>query len=266
VVEVTVLKLRKNKSKGKNGGAPIMVSDAFIKFMYMRTELSDFVRHYHTMAAKAVGDDESAYDKDLYDSYRGQAFFFLENYISRISDFFDLYLEHLIYAIVLEKRDFLPEKSYEKAFDRLKNIGLAEVTAEDVLFEAALNLGRKDKIEIAKHFNQSLNFDITNPPQLWGDALLCSKIRNLIVHRSSVMDERFVMFAKDKNCPFEVGIGKTLVMPEKWILQIASNVDELIFTIDDGISDFVAIHKRNRLGHTWLPRSNLAKPLNEDEI
>jgi hypothetical protein len=241
-----------------------MVSDAFIQFMYMRTELSDFVRLYHTMAAKAVGNDERTYDKELYDSYRGQAVFFLENYISRISDFFDLYLEHLIYAIAQEKRDFLPEKSYEKALNRLRGIGLADITEDDVVFEAALNLGRKDKTEIAKHFAQSLNFDISNASQLWGDALLCSKIRNLIVHKSSKMDERFVKFAKDKNCPFEVGIGNSLVMPEKWVLQIASNVDELIFSIDDGISDSVAIHKRNRLGHIWLPRSSLAKPLNED--
>lgn len=247
-----MLKLRRKKSKRKLGEAPIMVSDAFIKFMYMRSELSEFVRLYHTMAAKAVGDDEKTYDKELYDSYRGHAIFFLENYISRISDFFDLYLEHLIYAIVLEKRDFLSEKSYEKASNRLRNIGLAEVTEDDVLFEAALNLGRKDKTEIAKHFDQSINFDISSVSQLWGDAVFCNKIRNLIVHKSSIMDERFVKFAKDKNCPFEVEIGKPLIMPEKWIIQLASNVDELIFSIDDVISDFVAIHKRNRLGHFWL--------------
>lgn len=239
-----------------------LVSDAFISFMHMRTELSQFVEFYHRMAKQAVSHEGDLMDKEMYEEYRGHSVFFLENYITRVSDLFDLYIEHLVYAVCLKKRDFLSERTYEKAAQRLKNLGISQPVEDEILFEASIHFGQQDKVALAKHFVQAIGFDMpAKLGSLWTDALFCKKIRNLIVHKASVVDERFVEHAKDKECPFDVAVGEHLVMPEAWILSLASKVDSCTMLIDDALSDYVAVHKRNRYGHFWLPRSVWSNPL-----
>jgi hypothetical protein len=238
-----------------------MVSDAFLKFAYRRAELSDFTTFYHTLAKRAISPENENADDKLYKEYRGQGIFFLENYIIRISDFFDIYLEHLIYAVLLEKPFFLDEKNILRARSTLQKLGVSDPAEDDVLFEAAVSFGRKDKLEIAEYFKAKIGFDISAASEHWGDVIVFSKIRNVIVHRASIVDERFLDFARAKNFPFEVTVGKDLMMPEAWIMQIANNVDKCIFTIDNEISKYVSVHKRNRYGHFWLSRSAFADEL-----
>ena len=239
----------------------MMVSDAFLNFNYRRTELSEFTRFYHTLAKHAIRPESVDADEKLYKEYRGQGIFFLENYIVRISDFFDIYLEHLIYAILLEKRSFLDEKIITKARSTLVRLGVANPHDDDVLFEAAVSFGRKDKLEIAEYFKTKIDFDLAAVSEHWEDVIVFSKIRNVIVHKASTIDERFSNFAKAKNFPFEVTVRKHLLMPEAWIMQIAYNIDKYIYTLDKEISNYVSVYKRNRYGHFWLPRSALADEL-----
>jgi hypothetical protein len=239
----------------------VMVSDAFINFMHRRDELSSFVKFYHKLAQQAIQPSKKRPNKELYKEYRGNSVFFLENYISRISDFFDIYIDDLIYSVCLTKKDFLSERDYVKAQSRFEKRGFSNLTDDDVLFEASIALGRKDKSEIAEHFKKMTGFDIIKAAGHWEEMLLCNRIRNLIVHKGSIMDERFIEFVKDKDCPFEVELGAPLIMPEKWVLELASKVDRCISAVDDAISHFVPIHKRNRYGHFWLPRSTWANPL-----
>lgn len=251
-----------NTDEARKSGEPaVMVSDAFLQFTYMRSELNEFTKFYHSLAGKAIGIHAENPDENLYRDYRGQSIFFLENFISRISDFFDLYIEHLIYAVCLERSSFLAETAYSSAKKRLIKFGSAEPTDDDVMFEAAITLGRKDKSEIANHFETQIGYAISKVSPNWDDAIFCNKIRNVIVHKSSMMDERFVAFAKDRQCPFELAVGESLIMPEKWLMKLASSTDECIYAIDEAISDFVPVHKRNRYGHFWLPRSTWANPL-----
>ncbi len=239
-----------------------MVSDAFINYMHMRTELSAFVEFYHKMAKQAISRDDSQIDEALYEEYRGHSAFFLENYITRISDLFDLYIEHLVYCVCVKKRDFLPERAYEKARSRLATMGLRRPTEDETVFEASIQFGQRDRNEVAKHFVNSVGFDIpAKLGSLWTDALLCKKIRNLIVHRASIMDERFVEYADGKDCPFPVAVGEHLIMPEAWILNLAVKVDSCIILIDGAISDHVAVEKRSRYGHFWFPRSVWSNPV-----
>ena len=240
------------------------VSNAFVSFMHMRAELSQFVAFYHKMAERAISHQGNIIDKTLYEEYQGHSIFFLENYITRISDLFDLYIEHLVYELCRKKKDFLSIKTYEKATSRLRNRGISNPTEDEILFEASVNFGQQDKVELARHFGQSIGFDIpAKVGSFWTDALFCKKIRNLIVHKASVMDQRFVEYAKDMECPFDVAIGEHLVLPEAWILHLASRVDQCITLIDDMISDYVPVDKLRRDGHFWLPRSVWSNPLNK---
>jgi hypothetical protein len=239
----------------------IMVSDAFLKFAYRREELSDFTRFYHTLAKTAINPNNEEPNETLYKEYRGQGIFFLENYIIRISDFFDIYLEQLIYAVLLERPSFLDEKNITKARSTLIKLGVANPHEDDVLFEAAVSFGRKDKLEIAEYFKTKISFDLAAVSEHWEDVIVFSKIRNVIVHRASIVDERFYDFALAKSFPFEVTVGKDLLMPEAWIMQNAYNIDKCIYTIDKEISKYVSVHKRNRYGHIWLTRSAFAEEL-----
>jgi hypothetical protein len=242
-----------------------MISDAFVSYMHMRQELSSFVEFYHKMAKQAIEPNEDEADCEMYKEYRGQSIFFLENYISRISDFFDLYLEHLVYCICLEKRDFFPAREYIKAKARLVRRGIVNPTDNESASEASSAFGRKDKSEIAEYFKQIIGFDIVTETSCWEDVLFCSKIRNLIVHKASIIDDRFVESARGKSCPFEVKLGENLIMPEKWVMELASKVNYCVMVIDDTISNFVPIHKRNKYGHFWLPRSVWANPLSSTQ-
>ncbi len=238
-----------------------MVSDAFLQHAYMRTELSEVNEFYHALARKAIGEKPDEADYDLYRHYRGLSIFYLENFVSRISDFFDIYIEHLIYAVALERDDFIPEKLIQKTAKWIEEMDDSDPSDDDILFEASLTLGKKNKSELAGHFEDKTGFKIESASPFWEDALLCNKIRNLIVHRSSTMDYKFVAFARRFNCPFPVEVGSKLILPEKWLVELASNVDECIYAVDHQISDFVPIHKRDRYGHFWLPRSEWANPL-----
>jgi hypothetical protein len=243
------------------GQPAVMVSDAFLSFMYMRAELREFSQLYHSLAHKAINVNSETPDKELYEVYRGQSVFFLENFICRISDFFDLYIEHLIYEVCLVNYSFLPESAYASAKKRLAKFVASEPSDDDIMFEAAITFGRKFKSEIASHFETAIGFSIEQFAPSWSDAVFVGKIRNVIVHKASKMDERFVDYAKNCNCPFELEPGKPLLMPEKWLLKMAASTDECIYAIDEKISDFMPVHKRNRYGHIWIPRSTWASPL-----
>lgn len=242
--------------------AAAMVSDAFISFMHMRTELSDFVDFYHAMAKQAISREAGQIDEKLYGEYIGHSVYFLESYMTRISDLFDLYIEHLVYAVCLVKKEFLADREYDQAESRLKKLGVLAPTEDDVVFEAAVRFGQKDKHEICERFQDSIGFDIPGTVgALWNDVLFAKKVRNLIVHKASVMDERFVESARGRDCPFHVEVGVHLSPPETWFLNLASKIDNCIVLIDGAINDYVAVNKRNRYGHFWLPRSVWSNPL-----
>ena len=237
-----------------------MVSDAFIQFMYRRQELSDFVSFYHEIAKKAIGTNEENYDQELYEKYRGNSVFFLENYICRISDLFDIYLEDLIFVGAEIKSDFFSGAEKAKVKSRLNKLGIKDVSEISVISEAASNLARKNKIDIVVRFREAIGFDMEISAKHWQRSLLCNRIRNLIVHRGSVVDQRFHELTKESALPFEVEIGKPLLIPEILIMDLASKVDDCIWSIDGMVSDFVNVPKRNRYGHFWIARSGWSKP------
>ena len=242
--------------------AAAMVSDAFISFMHMRKELSDFVDFYHAMAKYAITRDNGQIDEKLYGEYISHSVYFLESYITRISDLFDLYIEHLVYAVCLVNREFLTDREYGQADARLKKLGVSSPSEVDFVFEAAIRFGQKDRNEICERFQTLLGFDIPGTVgDLWDDVLFSKKVRNLIVHKASIMDERFVESARGRDLPFHVAVGEYFSPPETWFLELASKIDRCIVLIDGAISDHVAVNKRNRYGHFWLPRSVWSNPL-----
>jgi hypothetical protein len=253
------------KMKKDSSQPPMMVSGAYFEFMHQRTELSEFVNFYHMHAKLAVQPEGGEPNVEIYEEYRGLSIFFLENYISRISDFFDQYIENLTVCVCDEKGDFLTEKEYSKAKERLEKRGLTEVLQEEVTLEAVVKFCRRHKSEIAQSYLERIGFDMASISKHWDEVLICSEIRNLIVHKGSIMDERFVTFASNHKLPFDIGVGTTLLLPERWLLALASKIDKLISVIDDEITKYVPIQKRNRMGHIWLPRSVLLKSLKEVE-
>jgi hypothetical protein len=245
-------------------GPAEMVSDAYINFMHQRSELSSFVRFYHQLARTAIKPQSRKPDLVLFGEYKNQSVFFLENYICRISDFFEVYIDELIFSVCMVQRDFLTDQNYNKAKTRLEKLQVTAFSDEDIVYEAAINFGRKDRSEISEYFKGKLGFDLSTSPA-WDDMILCSKIRNLIVHQGSKVDERFVDFAKNLNLPFEVAIGVRLTIPEEWLLKLANKVDACICSIDENISNYVQVHKTNRFGHFWIGRSAWVNPLENQE-
>jgi hypothetical protein len=240
------------------------VSDAFINHAYSRSEVSSFVSFYHKMAAAALKPDTPEFDHGMYKEYRGHSIYFVESYLCRISDLFDYYLECLVFFICRERSDFFDQKFYSKAREQLVKLGVTAPTDDDIYFECALSFCRRSKEAIAEHFQKVLAFDLVAAAKNWNEILLCGRIRNLIVHKASVMDERFVDLLRPLDCPFSVEIGKYLIMPERWAMELASKVDFAVAAIDEAILACVPINKRDRWGHIWMPRSTWANPTNED--
>ena len=239
-----------------------MVSDAFITYMYQRSEIFSFNEYYHRLAKKAIEAETNKPDLELYKEYRGQSIYFLENFLCKMSDLFEVYLDELIWATWHIKPDFLAAREKEMAKIRLSDMGFENALDGDVLFEASTRFGRRDKNEIAQHFKDSIGFDMVEVSGSWSEMLLCSAVRNIIVHKRSIMDEKFVHIAKNHNCPFPLEVGVSLAMPEAWVMQLTQSVDQCICAIDDKISERVQVNKRNRFGHIWLARSYLDNPLN----
>ncbi len=242
-----------------------MVTVAFLNFMRKRHEIHDFLGFYHKLAERAIRPNTSETDTELYNEYMGQSIFFLENYLCRFSDLFEVYLDDLIYSVCLEKEDFLSENVLSSARNRLTKFGFDASTELDVLYEASNQFGKKDRDDIADHFFEKLGFDLRNASPLWPRVQLCGWIRNLIVHKASQMDEKFVFLTKDLGCPFEVNVGADLVMPEAWIMDLVRDVDRCIYSIDSHISKKARIEKRSRSGHFWLTRSYWANPLKQQD-
>jgi hypothetical protein len=246
---------------------PAMVSEAFLSFMHARTELSKFVDFYHRTAKQAMAPCGEMTDKALYEEYMGHSVFFVENYLTRIADFFDTYLEQLIICVCAAKRDFLPDRQYRSATDRLKRLGNPDPEDGDIVFEAATRFAQNDKSEIDKYFIDTIGFSLSAAAgKSWTESIFLTKIRNLIVHKASVMDERFVQYAIARACPFEIGIGTHLLMPERWVMELSMNVDSCVVLIDGAIDQYIQIEKRNRYSHFWLPRHVWASPLNDDKM
>jgi hypothetical protein len=243
----------------------INVSDAYIAYMHRRSELSSFVEFYHRLARKAIQPTIKKLNKSLYKEYHGHSAFFVENYICRIVDIFELYLDDLVHCVCQVNRGFLPAKEYIKAKARLRALGYPNADDDDAIFEASVRFGMRDKVEIAEHFRKQIGFDIAKDVPLWKSALLASKIRNQIVHKGSIVDEGFLGFFNNKSVRFEIGPSGYMMFSEKTIFKMAREVDGCINNLDKSIGDHVNVLRRNRLGHLWLPRSNWSNPLNEKE-
>ncbi len=240
-----------------------MVSNAFIEFMYRREELSSFVGFYNKLVGLAVKPKDAPLDESLRKEFYGQQIFFMENYLCKMSDYFDIYIDQLVFAVCRVKEDFLKARDYQKANSKLQQLGLTEILPIEVQYEAAFNFGRKDKTEIATYFKNEISFDLVAAAKNWDAVLLSSRIRNLIVHKSSVVDLRFYEYAKEKNLPFDFEVGSYLTMPQEWVVDLCGRVNDCVPAIDAAISEKVEIYKRNRYGHFWFPRSGWATEANE---
>lgn len=181
-----------------------------------------------------------------------------------MADYFDIYLDQLVFAVCQVKKDFLTDRDYQKANSRLQQLGLTEILPIEMQYEAALYFGRKDKTEIAAYFNSAIGFDIVSAAKNWDAVLLCTRIRNLIVHKSSVVDLRFQENVKEMDLPFDCEVGNYLIMPQEWVIDLCGSVNSCVPAIDAAISDKIEIYKRNRYGHFWFPRSGWANQTKED--
>lgn len=238
----------------------LMVSDAYINYMHRRTELSTFVEFYHRLAKTAVEAESGSLNKELYAEYVGHRAYFLENYICRISDIFDLYIEDLIKCVCDIRSDFLPSKELLKAKQRLSLNGMVNPTDDRVIFEACSWFARRGKTEIAKYFKIHLGFDVLAMMLEWDKVLKISTIRNQIVHKASLVDESFLTQFEEDQTLFEIGPGGYLSFSELALLQLATSVDTSIEYLDKTIENFVNLNRRNRLGHFWFSRSVINRP------
>ena len=231
-----------------------MVSDAFVNFMHMRSELSEFVEFYHILAREAVTIDDNNYKEGLYDKYRSQSIFFLENYLLRLSDMSDIYIEDLLIEIAAANRNIFIERELVSAKNRLEKMS-AIVDDEYINVEASYRLSKLSKPEIFDLVRDRVGFDIQTEVANWVYIPLIGQIRNVIVHNRSYIDEKFLKIVHDLGFEFGGEVGDPLLLSEKVIMDIAGCVDDCICEIDAKISRHVQIHKRNRCGHFWLPRS-----------
>ena len=243
----------------------VCVSGAFVAYRHRRHELSSFTEFYHRAAKLAFQPMRWWVRRSLYDEYMGQQIYFIENYICKMSEFFDLFLEDLVKCICQRKRDFLPEREYQKAKVRLENSGVLAVDDEELLHDASSWFCRRSKELIAEHFLVSVGFDFSTKLPLWPRVLLASKIRNQIVHNASVADDAFLRNFDIHNLPFKLGPDAHLVFSEKFILKLAEDIDACVKQIDLEIENYVQLQRINRYGHFWLPRSVWSRPSNNVE-
>lgn len=222
--------------------------------MHARSELKEFVRFYHVAIELAVRRDPNKYDDELFEKYHSLSSFFIENYICRVSDTLDRYLESITAEVCRAQPNFLAEASYNAARRRLEKFIGDTPTEGEVIVEAAKTFCNGPKADIEKKYSEKIHFQLFDNDTIREGIQLLGLVRNAVVHADSVVDFRFDARSKALNAPFEIVVGQQLVIPERWALETALAVDEFVFSADHRISDFANIKKRDRRGHFWLRR------------
>ncbi len=236
-------------------GRQALITDALTHFMRCRSELAEFVRFYHTSAARAFRWDQPDFDETFHKEYLGQSIFFLENYIIRFLGMVDIFLEETVIDLAFALPDFISENEIDKARKRLIKREKSVTEIADLIVEAASPILRSSKLDISLEIKARCGVDAENCHIGWRDVLLLNHIRNIIVHNSSEVDAKFKAVCDDLGYQYCGEIGEMFLIPESEVMRIASNVDDWVWALDAEVSKFPQIFTRDRFGHLWIPRS-----------
>ncbi len=261
--------VRRNTTKGKRAeglehSEPIplndFVSDAYIGYMHRRQDLSLFVEFYHRLAQLAIEGGTTSPNVDLHSEYIGHSAYFIENYVCRMSDIFDIYIEELVMCVCDVKQDFLSEKEYHKATQRLTRNGINNPKLGEIIDNACSWFARRGKTEIAQHFSNQLGFDVLNDVPEWKNVQKVATIRNQIVHGASLVNDKFLRQFPESEGLVSIGPGGYIVLNEKETMKLVQSIDASIMFIENKIELFVQLKRRNRYGHFWVARSVWNRP------
>ena len=251
--------MKADNLKRKEFELPSMMTEALTHYVHMRSELSEFSTSYHKIAFRALHRDDGSRDLDIYKTYRGNAVFFLEHFAVRVSDLFDVYIEELVFMIASNTLGFFDEKDERRARTQLAKLGIQPDPFE-IKIEASASMARRNKDEICEHIERKIGINISTVSSWWDDAITFNKVRNLIVHKSSEIDARFIAYAKGKNLPFSSELRSQLNLTERWVTETAMKINECVYAIDEFVGDSLGVFKRPRDGHFWLSRSHTSNP------
>lgn len=229
------------------------ISNSCLQYMMQRTELRDFNNHYHELATQAI---QSIADlegqSNLHRRYLSFRQFYLENLVCRGHDFFVQYFENALLELIMQTDNFVLDTDWKKVSDFLK-VGLPEADRRAELASLIVErLARPSRLnEFCAFVRKRTEIELFPVQEEKNFALSVSAVRNAIVHNDGEVNKRFLKRVEELNFSIETTGGR-IKIDEKWILEGAILLDQIIFRFDHEVLVKFSIPSRFRPRVVWM--------------
>jgi hypothetical protein len=177
--------------------------------------------------------------------------FINELLLARAIESFDLYLLHILRLIFSLHPELIIDPSRFEA-----ELAKSELEPDDFLHSLAERklheLGNSDLAQLRSYFEKELGIALFKDRADYANALLASRVRNLIAHNDGRVNRIFLKKTSGLPMKPKPEFGKRYVVSTDWLHDLCSALDSVVFNFDEVSIGQFALPTFNRFGSFLL--------------